>query len=80
MKKKKIKANFQNVNCFVFEQSKVFYKAPLQNVYNVNYFKTPSMCIFNTIKNELRIVFMVDALFGNFAYLHNLYTQAIFFY
>ena len=33
-------ANFQNVNCFVFEQRIVFHKAAIQNVYNVNYFKT----------------------------------------
>ena len=52
---------------------KVFHKAAIQNVYNVYYFKTSSLCIFNAIKKQSGIAFIVDALFGNFAYLHNLY-------
>ena len=32
------------------------------------------MCNFNAVKKQLGIVFIVDALFGYFAYLHNLYT------
>ena len=39
-------ADFQNVNSFVIEQSIVFHKAAVQNIYNVYYIKTPSMCIF----------------------------------
>ena len=68
------KADFQNVNCFVVEQSIVFHKATLQNIYSVYYSKTLSMCIFKAVKMQLGIGFIVDALFDNFAYLHNLYT------
>ena len=32
------------------------------------------MSIFNAVKMQSGIGFIVDALFGNFAYLHNLYT------
>ena len=32
------------------------------------------MCIFNAVNMKSGIGFIVDALFGNFAYLHNLYT------
>ena len=32
------------------------------------------MCIFNAVKMQSGIGFLVDALFGNFPYLHNLYT------
>ena len=32
------------------------------------------MCIYNAVKLQLGIGFIVDALFGYFAYLHNLYT------
>ena len=32
------------------------------------------MCIFNAFKMQSGIGFIVDTLFGNFAYLHNLYT------
>ena len=32
------------------------------------------MCIFNAVKIQSGIGFIVDALFGNFAFLHNLYT------
>ena len=67
-------ADIQIVNCFVFGQSKVFHKAASQNIYSVLYFKTPSMCIFNAVKMQSSIGFIVDALFGNFAYLNNLYT------
>ena len=38
-------AAFQNVSCFVFEQSIVFLNGAVQNIYNVFYFKTSSMCI-----------------------------------
>ena len=55
------KADFQNVSCFVFELSIVFYKAAIQNVYNVYYFKMASMCIFNAVKVHLG-GFIVDAL------------------
>ena len=48
----------------------VFYNA-VQNVYNVLYFKTSSMCIFNAVKNQSGIRFRTDILFGNFAYLHS---------
>ena len=58
----------------MFEQSIVFHKAAVQNIYKVYYFKTSSMCIFNLVKNQSGIGFIVDALFANFAYLHNLYT------
>ena len=57
---------FQNVNCFVFEQPSV------RNIYNVYYFKTSSMCIFNTVR--LHIGFIFDAWYVNFVYLHNLCT------
>ena len=63
-----------DVSCFVFEQSIMLHKAALQNVYNVLYFKTSSVCIFNVIKKKSGIRFIVDALFANFAYLHSLYT------
>ena len=43
-----IMAAFQNVSCFVFEQSIVLNNA--QNIYNVLYFKTSSMCISNAVK------------------------------
>ena len=39
---------------------------PLQNIYNVFYFKTG--------KKQSDIAYIVDGLFGNFAYLHSLYT------
>ena len=32
------------------------------------------MCIFKAVKKQSGIGFIVDALFGNFAILHNLYT------
>ena len=37
-------AAFQNVSCFVFEQSIVFHNAAVQSIYNVLY--------FNTVKNN----------------------------
>ena len=52
----------------------VFHNAAVQNIYNVFYFKTLSMCIFNAVKKQSNIGFIVDALFSYFAYLHNLYT------
>ena len=52
----------------------VFHKTAIQNIYNVFYSKTSLMCIFNAVKLQLGIGFIVDALFDNFAYLHNLYT------
>ena len=58
----------------MFEESIVFHKAAVQNIYSAYYFKTSSMCIFNAVKIQSDIEFIVDALFGNFAYLHNLYT------
>ena len=67
-------AVFQNVGCFVFEQSTVFHNAAVQNKYNVYYFKTSSMCIFNTVKKQSGIRFKFDALFFDFAYLYSLYT------
>ena len=33
------------------------------------------MCIFKAVKKQSGIGFIVDALFGNFAYLHSLYTM-----
>ena len=35
---------------------------------------TSSMCFFNAVKKQSNIGFIVDALFGNFAYLRSLYT------
>ena len=58
----------------MLEQSIVFHIAALQNVYNVYYFITSSICIFNAVERQSSNGFMVDALFGNFAYLLNLYT------
>ena len=68
------KAAFHNVSCFVFEQSIVFLNAAVQNTYNVFYFKTLSMCIFIIVKKQSGIGFIVDALFGYFAYQNSLYT------
>ena len=68
-------ADIQNGNCFVFEQSIMFHKASVKNIYNVYYFKPPSMYMFNTVKIQSGIGFIVDALFVNFVYLHNLYTM-----
>ena len=67
-------ADFQNFIGFVFEKSIVFHKAAIQNVYNVFFLKASSMCIFNIVKKQSSIGFIVDALFCRFAYLHNLYT------
>ena len=52
----------------------VFHKAAVQNIYNLIYFKTLSMCISNAVKKQSSIGFIVDALFGNITYLHSLYT------
>ena len=68
-------ANFQHVNCFVLEQSMVFHKAAVQNIYNVLLFQNiANLSIFNAIKMQSGIGFVVDALLGNFAYVHNLYS------
>ena len=64
-------AALQNIFCFVFEQSIMFHN--VQNIYNVFYFKTSSMCIFNAVKKQSGIAFIVDALFGYFTYLHSLW-------
>ena len=66
--------DFQNISCSVFEQSIVLHKAAIQNIYSVYYFKASSVCIFNAVKKQSGIGFIVDALFGNFEYLHNLST------
>ena len=52
----------------------MFHKAAVPNIYSVYYFKMFSMYIFNAVKMQSDIGFIVDALFGPFAYLHNLYT------
>ena len=67
-------AAFQNFSCFAFEQSIVFHNVTVQYIYNVFYFKTSSMCIFNAVKKQSGIGFIVDALFDYFTYLHSLYT------
>ena len=67
------KAAFLNVSCFVFEQSIVYHNDAVQNIYNVFYFKTSSICVFNALKKQSGIGFVVDAMFGYFAYLHSLY-------
>ena len=65
-------AAFQNVRCFVFEQSIVFHyyeilcNSAVQNIYNVFYFKTSPMCNFKAVKKQPGIGFIVDALFGYF--------------
>ena len=61
---------------FVFDLSLVFYKAAVQNICNVYYFKTLPMSIFNLVEKQSGIGFRADALFGNLAYLNNLYTVA----
>ena len=60
-------ADYQNVSCFVFEQSIMFHKAAVQNIYNVYYTKR-CQCVFSGIW------FIVDAMSGNFVLLHTLYT------
>ena len=61
-----ITAAFQNVNCFVFEQSILFHNAAVQNIYNVFYFKMWSTYVFNTVNKQSDNGFIVDALLGNF--------------
>ena len=51
-------AAFQNISCFVFQQSIVFHNAAVQHIYNVFYFKTSSMCIFNAVKKQSGIGFI----------------------
>ena len=75
----KTEADFQNVNCFVFEQSIVFHKAAVRNIYNVFYFKTSSMCIFNAVKKQSGMGFEGDILFINFPYLQGA-SNNFFFY
>ena len=58
-------ADFQNVNCCVFEQGIVIHKAAVQNIYSSYYFKTSSMRIFNAVKMQSDIGFI--------AHLHHLY-------
>ena len=58
----------------MFEQSIVFHNAAAQNLNNVFYFKILAMCIFNAVKMQSGIGFIVDALFDYFAHLHSLYT------
>ena len=52
------------------------HKATVKNIYNVYYFKTPLKGIFNAVEKKSGIGFIVDALFGNFVYLHNLYFRS----
>ena len=54
----------------MFEQSIVCHN----NIYNVLSFKMLAMCIFNAVKKQSGIGFIVDALFDYFVYLHSLYT------
>ena len=63
-----IMAAYQKVSCFVF------HNLPVQSMYNVFYFKTWSMCIFNAVEKQSGFAFIVDALLGYFVYLHSLYT------
>ena len=58
----------------MFGQSIIVHKAAVQNIYNVYYFKTSSMYIFNAVKKQSSIGYIVDALYANFAYLYKLYT------
>ena len=50
--------DFQNVNCFVFERR----------------FTKCRQCVFITQSKSNKASDLYDALFGNFAYLHNLYA------
>ena len=52
-------ADFLNVICFVFEQSIVFHNAVIQNVFDLYYFKTSPMCIFNAVKKQSGIGYIV---------------------
>ena len=59
----------------MFEQSIVFHKAAVQHIYlQCILFQSVVNRIFNAVKKQSGIGFIADALFGNFAYLHNLYT------
>ena len=51
----------------------MFHNVAVQNIYNVFYIKTSLICFSNAIKKQSGIGFIVDALFDNFTYLHNLY-------
>ena len=64
-------ADFQNVNCIMFEQSIVY------KIYTMYTISKRCQCVFLTpksVKMQSGIGLIVYALFGNFAYLHNLYT------
>ena len=63
----------------MFEQSIVFHNVAVQNIYNVYYLKNVVMVIFNAVKKQSGIGFIVDALFGYFAYLHSLYTVVVLY-
>ena len=67
----------------MIEQSIVFHNVAVQNMYNVSqcqYFEmSVSVCIFNAVKKQSGIGFIVDALFGNFANLHSLYTAGRYY-
>ena len=58
----------------MFEQSIVYHNAAVRNIYNVYIQKTSSMQIFNAVKKQSGVVFIVDALLGYFAYIHSLFT------
>ena len=58
----------------MFEQSIVSHNAGAQNIYNVFYFITSSVCIFKAVKKQSGIEVIVNALFGYFAYIHSVYT------
>ena len=47
----------------------MFYNAAVPKIYNVFYFKTSSMCIFNAVKKQSGIGFIVDVLLGYFTWL-----------
>ena len=55
----------------MFKQSVLFHKAAVQNIKMFNILKRLQR-VFLTLSKK--IGFIIDALFGNFVYLHNLYT------
>ena len=58
------KTAYQNVRWFVFQLN-----IAVQNIYNANYIKMSSIYVFKVVKKQSGIGFIVDALFGYFAYL-----------
>ena len=52
----------------------MFHNDAVQNIYNLFYFENGVNVYFNAVKKQSGIGFIVDALFGYFAYLHSLYT------